>query len=59
MRRQYVKFEELPLKTEFSYNGNKWVKQSTRTAFLPDYNRTFYMQRKTLCIVGVHSRIEA
>lgn len=26
----------------FTYNGNVWVKRSTRTAYLPMYRRVFY-----------------
>lgn len=55
MRRQYVKFSDLPLKAEFSFNGNKYVKRSSRTAFLPEYNRTFYFRGAALAIVGAHS----
>ena len=58
MNKQYVYFEELPLKTEFHLNGNTYRKRSSRTADLPEYNRWFYFGRRELVIVGTHDRIE-
>lgn len=55
--RQYAYFDELPLKTIFSYNGDNCVKQSTRTAIFTEYGRVFYFSGKDLCIVGLHDRV--
>lgn len=55
---QYVYFDELPVKSEFWLNGNKWVKRSSRTAYLPDYDRWFYFGKKELVVVNKHSRID-
>lgn len=57
MSQQYAYFDELPLKTVFHYNGNTWIKKSTKTAKLVEYNKTFYFAKKDLCIVGVYTRI--
>ena len=57
--RQYAYFDELPVKTHFVVNGNRWIKKSKTTAFLPEFNRWFYFNRKDLCVVGLHSRISA
>lgn len=59
MIQQYAYFNELPLKTVFSSNGNMWVKRSTRTAKLVEYRKTFYFDKKHLCIVGEYSRLSA
>lgn len=58
MRQQYAYFKELPIGTEFHRNGNRWVKKSTRTAFLVEYNRVFYFLQNDLCIVGIHDKLE-
>lgn len=55
----YAYFKELPIKTEFSLNGNRYVKQSTKTARLVEYGKTFYFLRGELCVVGVYSRLGA
>ena len=56
--RQYARFDELPLKCEFSRNGNLWVKHSTRTARIVGYgNLVFYFSRRELCTVGAYSRL--
>lgn len=58
IRQQYVYFSELPIKAEFYRNGNLWIKRSSRTAYLPEYDRWFYFREKDLCIVGNHDRVE-
>jgi hypothetical protein len=58
MASQYVKFAELPLNCQFLQHGNQWVKRSSRTAYLPEYKRTFYFKQDALCIVGLHSRLD-
>lgn len=57
MSKQYVYFEELPVNAVFSLAGNSWVKRSSRTADLPEYDRWFYMGKWDLCIVGNYSRL--
>jgi hypothetical protein len=62
MKKQYAYFNELPLKTIFSYNGNQWIKQSTRTAKIVkpvEYNSNwFYFGKRDLCITNVHCRLK-
>ena len=53
----FAYFNELPVKCIFSVNGNKYLKKSTRTAKLLEYNKTFYFNKKHLCIVCVYSRL--
>ena len=36
------RFEDIAVGTRFDYNGNAWIKQSTRTAYLIEFNRWFY-----------------
>ena len=54
MRKQYIYFKDIPLNSEFSYNGNRWKKQSTRTARITkpvEFNGTwFYFGKTDLCI---------
>jgi len=57
MAKQYATFAELPEKCHFSRNGNAWVKRSNRTAYLPAYDRTFYIEKRALCVVNAHSRL--
>lgn len=56
--RQYAYFKELPAKTVFNYNGNRCVKQSTRTAKYIDYKHWFYFGQNDLCVVGNYSRLD-
>lgn len=35
-------FQSLPIGHRFTSNGNLWVKQSTRTAILPEFGRVYY-----------------
>ena len=60
---QYIKFNELPLLSVFSKNGNSWIKQSSRTARIikPKEHSTkwFYFRQSELCIVGLHSRLSS
>jgi len=57
MNRQYAYYKELPVGTHYSYNGNHWIKQSTRTAQLPEYDRWFYFGEFDLCVVGRYCRL--
>ena len=52
MRRQYIYFNELPAGALFSLNGNSYKKQSTRTAYLFEAGRWFYMGMQDLCIIA-------
>ena len=52
MKRQYIYFNELPTRALFSLNGSSYIKQSTRTAYLPETNRWFYMGMLDLCVVA-------
>ena len=55
---QYIHFNELPVNCEFSYNGNVCVKQSTRTANMPEFNRWFYFGMRDLCVVNQYCRLD-
>jgi hypothetical protein len=57
--RQYAYFDELPVKTHFIMNGNRWIKKSKTTAILAEYGNWFYFGRRELCIVGLYSRSAA
>ena len=57
--KQYAYFVELPIKTEFVLNGNLCVKRSTRTLFLPEFNRWFYTGKRELCIVAPYCRLSS
>lgn len=59
MRRQYAYFSELPARAVFACNGNQCRKQSSRTARLIEYGKTFYFAQLELCTVGLHSRLHA
>jgi len=59
MSRQYAYFNELPAKASFSLNGTACIKQSSRTARMPEFNRWFYFGMRDLCIVAPHSRLDA
>ena len=60
MAKQYAYFNELPVTTIFSRNGNRYIKKSTRTAKIVkpvEYsNLWFYFGNRDLCIVNYHSR---
>ena len=45
----YNYFYELAINTPFQYNGNDYLKLSTRTAKMLDCNRTFYMGMRDNC----------
>jgi hypothetical protein len=51
----YSDFHELPIGVTFSYNGNDYVKQSTRTALMLDANRVFYMGMRDICFKMVQA----
>jgi hypothetical protein len=53
----YAYFNELPVACEFSLNGTKFIKRSTRTAKLVEFNRWFWFGSRDLCIVGKYSRL--
>lgn len=53
--RQYAYFSDLPVTTEFILNGDRCVKQSSRTLRLVDYDAGFYPTAHMLCVVGRHS----
>lgn len=58
--RQYAYFEELPLKTEFNLNGERWVKRSARMAIIQDCgHETYHFKPKELYVVGIYSRLSA
>tara|TARA_R110000782_G_scaffold140036_1_gene232544 strand:+ start:351 stop:590 length:240 start_codon:yes stop_codon:yes gene_type:complete len=61
--RQYSYFNELPVQTLFSLNGNQYKKRSTRTAKIvwpENYsNSWFYFSDTTLVEVGLYSRLAA
>jgi hypothetical protein len=57
MSNQYAYFNELPVGALFACNGNRYRKQSSRTAWLFSFNRIFYFAQLELCIVGRHSRL--
>ena len=61
MSKQYAYFNELPVKTIFSRDGNQYIKQSTRTVKIVkpvEYsNSWFYFGNHDLCIVNNHSRL--
>lgn len=59
MNRAYAYFDELPVGTEFSLNGNKCKKRSTRTANFTWNGHTSwaYFRAKELCIVAPYSRL--
>jgi hypothetical protein len=55
--KQYAYFNELPVGTVFFINGDSYKKQSSRTAYFDYAKKWFYMQMKTLCVVGQYSRV--
>jgi len=50
-QRYSAAFSRLPVGTVFARNGNRWIKKSTRTAFLPEYDRWFYFGQADQCII--------
>lgn len=53
MRRQFsVYFYCLKIGTKFYRNGNTWIKKSTRTAHLVEFNRRFYFGQNDVCIIN-------
>jgi|LakMenE18May11ns_1017448.scaffolds.fasta_scaffold7710206_1 hypothetical protein len=36
------RFEDIAVGTRFEYNGNGWIKQSSRTGYLIEFDRWFY-----------------
>ncbi len=53
--KRYTYFKDIPVGDEFSLNGNRWVKKSTRTASIIkplEFTGTwFYFGKKDLCIL--------
>ena len=62
MNQQYAYFNELPLKTIFSQNGNQYIKQSTKTAKIVkpvEYDNTwFYFGKRDLCVTNEYCRLK-
>ena len=64
MLRQYIYFNELPDGCLFTFNGNHYKKQSTRTAFMDEAGIWFYMGMRDLCVIatghaGTYCRLAA
>ena len=47
-----VEFKRVPLCAKFSRNGDAWVKSSTRTATVTEYNHTFYFRQRDIVEVS-------
>ena len=46
-------FCAIPVGTRFEFNGNAYIKRSTRTAFLIEFDRVFYFSiRDNIRIMG-------
>lgn len=58
-KQQLAYFCELPVRTHYVSNGNRCIKQSSRTFYLPAFGRWFYASQRELCLVGLHSRLAA
>lgn len=52
MTGEIVTFRALPVGARFTCNGNNCVKQSTKTARLVDYARTFYFRGIEVVAIG-------
>lgn len=51
--RKYLKFSEVKVGETFNLNGNTYVKKSTRTGHLIEFNRRFYIgQNETVTVEG-------
>lgn len=44
-------FQRLPIGADFAHNGNRYVKMTTRTAHLVEYDRRFYFGRREFVTV--------
>lgn len=44
-------FGSVPVGTDFAHNGNHYVKMTTRTAHLIEYDRRFYFGRREFVTV--------
>ena len=55
MKKYYINFASLSVGSTFSFNGNRWLKRSTRTAEIikpVEYTGTwFYFSTNDLCII--------
>jgi hypothetical protein len=49
---EIITFRALPVGAHFMCNGNRCIKQSTSTATLVDYNRTFYFHKVEVVSIG-------
>lgn len=49
---EIISFRALPVGARFMCNGNRCVKQSTKTARLVDYGRTFYFRGVEVVGIG-------
>jgi hypothetical protein len=47
-----ITFSALPVGAMFMFNGTRCTKESSRTAKMNDYNRTFYFRAKDICTIG-------
>lgn len=52
MTGEIITFRALPVGAHFTCNGNRCVKQSTKTARLVDYNRVFYFRGVEVVGIG-------
>ncbi len=48
-------FKDIKLKSIFTHNGTKWVKQSTRTAVVHGTKRVFYFGQKEEIKEEIHN----
>jgi len=45
----YQPFKAIPVGSKFILNGNRYQKQSTKTAYMIEANRVFYVGQKEQC----------
>lgn len=53
-----MNFKELQLGAEFNYNGNLYVKKSTRTAVLKSLTKIFYFGKDDNCTLKIEEPIK-
>lgn len=44
-------FQRIPIGSDFAHNGNRYVKMTTRTAHLVEYDRRFYFGKREFVTV--------
>ena len=54
----YLSFKNLNIGTLFFYNGNEFKKTSSRTAFILEFEKTFYFRMNDICYVSNEERME-